>query len=715
MSAATKRAPTNGRAARVVPRQLPAGDPADPQSMAGRTLDEVGFADKICKPGDPPRVFRWPVEKLRRHPKNRDLDEAHVEATRERLRTDGQLNAIECRCVPEHWHHRDDEWVVPDGHLQILRGAHRTEAARLESWNEVDVVLRSPVDDREALQVLARSDDQKQWTLIEKGHLALAMRETGDTLPEIAAFFGVKDKATVSHWIGIAERVPACWHEVVAPGVRRPKSGDLVQIEASWLRCLEKYPPELAVAVFGVFEREELKKPEPGEWTISAKLFAECVESTVDECGPIDHRPRREYCPNRGQWGEQVSYGRLFALTPEIEAELGIVEIPAPKNPRARGGGKRPKTVRVATNVELFERLNRPLVKQLKAGKLEPDGSKPKPKPKPGEKRARKKKPAKPANETKRQREAREAREAKEAAARKRKADKKLGDALRSWRLRFVRCLCARALAEQVDVGDFRIVPALWHLAGDAHSARNAWRSDPVSVADYRDAAIAIQEAKHHPAKSPASKPARKPRTRARVLPVQGLAHFLQVLRDDREDETTAGLEFEAELLRLFLWPQSDLELPTVRSDLVAGPGKVPVDFAPVARPSRSKSTEVAVHLPAIDPDDVDELAGLLGVKVLDGWKRSAKPGTQERVLFEDLVGLHNREQIDALAKHVLAGPLAGKGGARKAERPDGSHPGGAAHLDVAGSRTRAIAIERLVHYHKPAAPVRLPKILSKR
>lgn len=664
---------------------------SDPTSAEGRTIDETGFADRISRPGAVGAIrFAYPIDKIRVHPLNRELDPAHVRRVQSLLAADGQRDAIECRLTPAWWSLRVDEYVIPEGHVQVLRGAHRLEAARRLDWSTIEIVLRSPVDDVEAERILARSDDQKGWTIAEKGRLAKAMQDRGESLAEIAKQFGITDKGAVSHWIGLAA-LPECWQRVVDPGVLcGPEVGEvegrLVRLLASWLRPLEKYPPEITTRLYEIFVREESGEYFDREWSINSQTFAESVAEAVLELAPMDHRPFGHFDQHRGHWGESVSYGRLFTLTPEIEEQLQVVEVPAPTVPSA--GQRAPKTgstIRVATNVELYEQLNSPLVEQLKQGKINPDGS-PYEKGTKADTPGKKSKPTTPAKETPAQKAAREAREAKEAEARKREADKKLRHAIAAWRVRFLRCL----IAGVCKPGDWRVRWLKDYLI--AHARVSLYR--PQIPADaVLAAAIAIQGARGG---GKVTMPKRTTPRRSASVAGQ-LARLLAAYQDDREDEVTASFELEVTQLRLILWPQWDQPLP-VSPSTVAGRGLVPVDVRPSSS-SKGKRSQDVPQLYVIAAEDVELAAKTFGVSVADGWRRGVQPGTQERLLVEQFLRLHNRQQLARLAKEVLEGRR--NGGTCEADR-------------VRSARTWGEAIEQMLAAHNPDGPLRLPKLVEK-
>lgn len=655
-----------------------AGGVGDPASDAGRAIDLDGFA-AVASTGRQRLRLAWPVDKCSLHPLNREVDGEHVIRVGELLDREGQRDPIECRVPPNWWYHRADEWAVPVGHVQVLRGAHRLQAARDGGWTKIDVVIRGDVDDEDAERILARSDDQRAWSLVDKGRLARAMQGRGLTLHEIAKEFGVGDKGTVSHWIGLSQ-LPECWQRLVEPGVRRQpaegeKQGELIQVPASWLRCLESLPAKVCEVVYAAFAAEEVASSYPADWVLSRDNFTDSVEECIAELGPIDRddKPLSVWVSSAKPYGKSVKYGRLFELTAELEEQLDLVELTIPAR-----NGKPAKTVRRATNVSLYDELQEPLVEQLKQGKIDAAGRRVT-----TDAAGKPTKPAKktPELETPKQRSQRLIIEKRVAAEKRREADKRLATAVDAWRLRWTRLQIAQA----IQVGDWRNPPLLWWLAATARETKGTYHADPCPLDDLIDAALQIQRARHPGRTAP-----RSPAKTKGILRHDRRPRFAAIaasLQDEREDEVTAGWEVQVLLIRLILWPQcDDVPIP----GRVAGPGETPVDWRPMKLTDRKKLQPV--ELLAVPAADVEDRAKDWHVLHRDGWLRATREGTQERCLLRQFFELHTREQLGRLAEKIAFGA------ARRAS--------------VTKARTAPEAVDCFLGLHSTTEPLSMPKVL---
>ncbi len=537
----------------------------------------------------------WPIDKLNVHPLNRDRDQEHVQRLTELIGQDGQRDAIECRVCPSHWAERQDVFCIPEGHLQILRGAHRWAACQAIGNDMVRVVIFADVDDVEALNILARSDDQKDWTLLDKARLAHAMLDDGMTQTDVAAQFGV-DKGTVSHWVALG-KLPKYWQEVTTKGIKFKKGWHKNAEDAtfvmptSWLRPLEPFAdcePALRIVfdqMVELFDEGEYRELE------TKQDFADHVKWCLREgLRPVDAKDKPW---SRWIGGGQKKWGRLFPLDDDVEKKLGIVEV------KIEG-----KTVRRATNVTLWNELQKPYDEKFRAGKIDSAGRAIKAD-------TTKKGPPKDANgkpkkETAAQKKAREKREAEADRERRENADRVLEQRLAKWRQRVLR----QQIAKRLKPGDW-LAGLLFPIVTNLF--QNDYRSWSKNVTVYAAGNVKGFDGWDS---------------------MTWLRYLLKGVNVD-DDPVTDVEQLQCRSVQLLLWPVADKELE----------GLIDTDVPPMA--SDLCEIEAGVVEWAAWHAETGDILGQY-------WVASQKKGSHEHKLLEQALDSHTNDQLSDAAGKLL-------------------------------------------------------------
>ena len=288
------------------------------------------------------------VSDLRRHPKNRTPTPAAVAERAASMKADGQFEPLLV-------------WQAPgldDGEYEIISGETRWLAAKELGWETVRCKVLPHISSAKALELLVSLNAQRSdLNPIEKARNIAALCESiekggaGLTRDQAAKVQGLETGAAASNLVRLLELTDE-WQDRVADGTLPQSIARLLTpyaasarvmaaLDADWTKCNgPKSKP---------YDRECWETREQAEGTIES-----IVEGATR---PIDAKIKHHH--GYGQWGELYGvYPRLFELTDEVREQLDVVALPV---------GEKGKLVEVATNVELWDKLQRPALKAHKA------------------------------------------------------------------------------------------------------------------------------------------------------------------------------------------------------------------------------------------------------------------------------------------------------------------------------------------------------------
>lgn len=328
------------------PSARPEDPPEEPRSKA-----KLAWISKL-----PIRTI--PLAQLERHPENRHPTEASIEKTAASIKERGLLEAIVVRTAGG----------TPDKpRYQIISGETRTLAYRKLKVAEIDakVITCSNV---EALELLAIFNAERtDLNAIEKAEMIQVLcnkLEDGGaamTREQAAKIYGLETGAAASNLLGLL-KLPKVWRDVVASG----------EFPQTFARILVPYAPATA-ALEALFKEYKSDMKSDCDWAREHWESRDEVERNVDNemdklLRPIekghelhfDSELFEEKLPKGVQtYRYSDRYQRLFELTPEIEAKLGIVEL---QIDAYIDNKKVKKPLRYATNVVEYDKLQIPLI-----------------------------------------------------------------------------------------------------------------------------------------------------------------------------------------------------------------------------------------------------------------------------------------------------------------------------------------------------------------
>lgn len=386
--------PVNDPTAATDPRSSTTAKPAR-QHVSGQTppRDELET--------DAEEVVWIPLDKLHDHPGNPDPTPAEVQEMAVWLQTEPQQEPLAVRPM-------DD----PLGHYEVLCGKTRLAAARKLNWSTIECRVRCDLTDDIAAALFAATNNSRRRveTPIRKAAWVRYLIDQGMSTADAGKHFGWS-RSFASQMIGLL-RLPDVWKERVA-------SGDMPATAAVRLNPYAEQPTLMA-AFDGEYRANEWRREQFRDKGTVASAIQGVLKSVTR---PVEPNVKHEYGYDLG-W----SHPRYFKLTPEIEQQLEIVELPL---------GPNGKMQRVATNAKAYDALQVPLIKERmekqKAGKS--------PKTKAAASGA-KLSPKEAAAEAKRKRT---------------EADERLGKWIDTeWRPAFLR-LCAAQAVRAIESGDWRL------------------------------------------------------------------------------------------------------------------------------------------------------------------------------------------------------------------------------------------------------------------
>ncbi len=370
---------------------------------------ERDFGDDI--PPDTGQVVQVGLDLIHPHPKNRRPDKAAVAELAESLKDKGLQQPILVRVTPKHW-------GLPEGHVQIVFGERRYQAAKLAGWESIEARIRTDLTDEQALELMAEENAKRQdLNPIERAHLIAVLctapggKQGGAGLTREAAAkrVGLESGSAASNLVRLLE-LPIQWQDRVAAG----------ELPESWARLLLPYTG--VRAVLEQCERDWGEREEADSYGENLFLSRKHLEEGLPNL--LEHVCRRL---DQKRWsGSKQIVPKIDAANPAIRKELGIVELQLP-------GGKKgaSETVLVATNAKAFDEVWQKQRERADKAKAEKSGRDDKPEP------------LSPA-------------EAKQRAADR---TRQLGERIAGWRHRLLRRLCIRQIEARGDTG-FRLVMA---------------------------------------------------------------------------------------------------------------------------------------------------------------------------------------------------------------------------------------------------------------
>lgn len=310
----------------------------DVRDFGGRTLSKVSIAKCV------------------RHPANRHPSEASIASLAESIKAEGLLEPPELR-------------PLGDGTYQIISGETRILALRKlgRGTGEIEAHIRH-CDDARALELLAVFNAKRtDLNPIEKAQMIAKLcadpEEGGAGMGREAAakIYGLETGAAASNLVGLL-KLPKCWQDVVASG----------EFPQTFARELIPYAPA-AAALEALFKDYQDDMKSKNDWDRrnweSRSSLEEHVDETIDQyLRPIEkghelsfdedlfegHLPKEAHVYRYAR-----QYERLFELTPELEAKLGIVTLTREEWIK---GKKVKKPMRYATNLTVYDKLQIPLI-----------------------------------------------------------------------------------------------------------------------------------------------------------------------------------------------------------------------------------------------------------------------------------------------------------------------------------------------------------------
>lgn len=545
------------------------GGEGRPSSPAAVRTSQRGKAKPYT---DADRLYRIPLEKLHDHPANPDPTAEEIEQMVTWL-SRGQDEPITVR--PGHTPgcpQYDPE--LPIGHYQVLAGRTRLAAARELGWDTIECRVRSDLaaDEAAAVTFMAASNAQRRTENAHRQALMIeAMLAAGADVGQAGAVYGLTSESAVRNKLQLL-KLPPKW-------LARVVSGEICETGA---RCLVPYAdvPALMNAL-----NKRFTNPYSRDWR-SRSAVAEAVRNVIThETRPIEKAHKHDYGYSLG------SHPRLFELDDANRIALGIVKLPL---------GKDGRHVERATNVRLYDGLQKPLIeakRKAKSGKAA---------------KTAKGKTGKAA-----------AARAREVAAERKKV---LDNKYKQWRHRMLRM----QLFEAITLGcpKSELVGQLLVICG-GQSRHGAYRAAPLRE-------ITVSALAHMSCDA----------ARRRPKPIEGNwiddDEFARLLSGaiDWEDQAAEVVSNLRMLQARFLaWPQCE-----------------------AAREGEPLSRELVddKDLPPLCHKLVEHCAGLVGASIEDGWRRGAIHGSRERPLVREFFAYHHRAELQALGPELL-GPIVGQ------------------------------------------------------
>ena len=282
------------------------------------------------------------------HPKNPRPLASDVATIKQSFVDDGgQLEPIDVR-------------LLPNSKYQILSGETRWTAARELKWPTIKARLRE-CDDARAVELLALMNaKRKVLNPIHKAQMIAALVESGKSLDEAGAVYGITSTAGASNMKRLLE-LPAAWQDRVASGELPESFARLLLPYLDSDRLMKLFENDYVAQAKENADLDPDEEPSDSDWTNRTNLERHINWLVRENIRPIepDHtRPFDQESIPKGlsltnRWGySNKPFPCLFELTPAQEAKLDIVELKVDKQLR-----------RVATNIEHYDKLQWPFVK----------------------------------------------------------------------------------------------------------------------------------------------------------------------------------------------------------------------------------------------------------------------------------------------------------------------------------------------------------------
>jgi ParB/RepB/Spo0J family partition protein len=235
---------------------------------AGSQGETGGLTPAVRRVAQGPRkIVQMPVEKIHRHPANRTIVKASCQGLAEDLQRRGLLSPIQVR-IP------GPDWLLPEGHYQIVFGERRWLAAQLAGWDTIAAEVVELTDAQTLAAITAENGQREQLDDMQRIERLLSnMRPLsegggGMTQTEAAAVMGI-DQSTASTLLKVG-KLPAAWTDQIIAGA----------MTASQLRPVAKYadcPPLLQL----LWEDEQRSRGT--HWDDGGWVSRETIERSVAE------------------------------------------------------------------------------------------------------------------------------------------------------------------------------------------------------------------------------------------------------------------------------------------------------------------------------------------------------------------------------------------------------------------------------------------------
>ncbi len=335
-------------------------DPMNPGTAAPKQSGAKPRRTKTQAPTPEPAIAgdgnRIPIEQITPHPDNprKTFDPAALERLADSIRRSDVLQPVLVRRVEPFAY-------------QLVCGERRYRAAQLAGLVSIPAVVRE-MSDAEALELMIVENEERE----DLNPIELALGLAALTKPLDAGGAGLTHAAAAarfSHeeaWATNLMRLlqlPDAWQQRIASG----------EIPQTFARAMLPYAaaPEVLAWMEEVVTGERFDEVTRDEWM---RYLDQAVKDTTRPMDPRD-KPYHDYTLGN------KSFGRLFKLTAEQEARLGVVELPV--NLGGWGNPKR-ETLPRATNVQLWEELQAAAKEERRAKRAARENSKTAGKPESG-------------------------------------------------------------------------------------------------------------------------------------------------------------------------------------------------------------------------------------------------------------------------------------------------------------------------------------------
>lgn len=215
------------------------------------------------------QIVSYPLEKIHRHPHNRQIDPRTCEGLSESLARRSLLTPLRVRTV-------DANWDLPEGHVQLIDGERRYVAASLLGWESIDCEVVSISDQEAEAEIAAANGHRQALNEIEiADRLAYLQRPAvsgggGLTQTQAAAEMGISQ--SYASLLQSVARLPECWRSAVCAG----------EIPGSFLRPVARYAdcPEFLGLLWDRY-RKDVSSADA--WVEACWSSRRGVEETVDD------------------------------------------------------------------------------------------------------------------------------------------------------------------------------------------------------------------------------------------------------------------------------------------------------------------------------------------------------------------------------------------------------------------------------------------------